>query len=113
MNSASVLNGASGGTIRITAVVATRLMAAKSLIGSKPRFLFTTPTTLWPLEVNMICEPSAGPLAMLLTPAMPGRFSTMTCCFHLAASFSATVRARMSVMLPPENGTTMRTSWVG
>ena len=49
-------------------------------------------------------------LATLLAPAMPGRFSTMTCCFHLAASFSATERATMSVRLPAEKGTTSRTS---
>jgi hypothetical protein len=52
-------------------------------------------------------------LATLAVPAMPGRFSTRTCCFQRSPSFSAITRARMSVWLPAENGTTMRTIWFG
>ena len=70
---------------------------------------FIAPITEWPFEVSINVCPSAGPLATLAVPAIPGRFSTMTCWFHFVESFSASARARMSVMLPAEKGTTMRT----
>src|SRR5262245_39143327 len=44
---------------------------------------------------------------------MPGRFSTITCCFQSCESLSAMMRACASVLLPAENGTTMRTIWFG
>ena len=44
---------------------------------------------------------------------MPGRFSTTTVCFHSLVSSSESTRARLSVLLPAENGTTMRTVWLG
>src|SRR5215475_8514695 len=44
---------------------------------------------------------------------MPGLFSTMTVCFQSDASLSAMPRARMSVLLPAEKGTTVFTVCVG
>src|SRR5688572_10485050 len=44
---------------------------------------------------------------------MPGRFSTITVCFQRSVSLSATERARMSVMLPAEKGTTRVTLRLG
>jgi hypothetical protein len=52
-------------------------------------------------------------LATEVVPGRPGRFSTITCCFHMSPSFSARMRARLSVMLPAENGTMILTSWLG
>ncbi len=68
---------------------------------------------VWPFEVSISVSPSPGLLATPAVPATPGRFSTITCCFHRVLSLSASARARMSVMLPAENGTTIRTIWFG
>lgn len=82
-------------------------------MGSKVSLLLTLRITVWPFDVSMIVAPSAGALATLAAPAMPGRFSTMTDWFQRSPSFSAIERARMSVMLPAENGTTRRTKRSG
>ena len=85
---------------------------AKSFAGSYGRFLFTTEAMVWPLEVS-IKVPSGAPLAMLCAPAMPGRFSTMTGCPHFDDSRWLMARARISVVLPAEKGTTNFTAAVG
>src|SRR5258706_10740649 len=60
--------------------------------------------------------PSGADLATWLAPRFPdapGRLSTTTGCPHISASFGPTVRARMSMPVPGENGTTIFTGCVG
>ena len=52
-------------------------------------------------------------VATEVVPGIPGRFSTSTVWPQAVVSLSATMRARISVELPAENGTTMRTVWLG
>src|SRR2546425_4471462 len=48
-----------------------------------------------------------------MVPPAPGRFSTSTVCPSCTVSFSATVRAMMSVALPGVNGTIARSGFAG
>ena len=48
-----------------------------------------------------------------MLPPAPGRLSTTACSFHASAIFCAAARARMSVVPPGGNGTTMRIGLVG
>ena len=91
----------------------TLVTPAKSLTGSKLRLRLSALRIVRPLENSISVWPSAGLLAALATPGTPGRFSTITCWRHVSASFSPTVRARMSVTLPAEIGTMMRTCLIG
>jgi len=84
-----------------------------SLTGSNGRFLLRTAATVCPLDVSISVYPSGADFATLAVPGMPGRFSTINCWPHRSLSFSAMMRARRSVTLPAENGTTRRTAWFG
>ena len=93
----------------IRGVMATWVTPTKSRTGSNARFLLRCPITVCPFEDSMSVWPSAPALATLAVPASPGRFSTSTSLLQRCCSFSATTRARTSVMLPAEKGTTRRT----
>jgi hypothetical protein len=110
MKSETVLAGNSSGTTRAAGTDVVCVTPAKSLTGSKGADRVITFATGWPLEVSISVYPSAAALATLAVPATPGRFSTITCCFQMSASLSAMIRAWPSVLLPAENGTTIRTS---
>ena len=113
MNSFSVLAGESGGTTAASGADATTLMPAKSFTGSNGTVLLIARAMVCPFEVSISVWPSGLLVATVAVPGRPGRFSTMTCCFHMPDSLSARMRARPSVMLPAENGTTIRTVWFG
>ena len=60
--------------------------------------------------------PSAGALAVMSAAIVleaPGRFSTTNGCSNVSASFSASMRAMMSVPPPGDAPTMMRTGLVG
>src|SRR5258708_3646114 len=60
--------------------------------------------------------PSGGDFATAFAPRLPdapGRLSTTTGWPHISASLGPMVRARMSMPVPGENGTTILTGCVG
>ena len=71
--------GSVGGVTRTTGIEATCVTPTKSFTGSNARPLLSTPRTVCPFEVSISVWPSGAALAAVAVPAMPGRFSTMTC----------------------------------
>ena len=67
-------------------------------------------------EISKSVCPSGVALATVFAasvPPAPGRFSTTTGCPQRSPSLGPIMRAEMSVALPAENGTTMRTGLLG
>ena len=112
-SSLSVVAGESGGTIKTSGTEATCVTPENSRTGSNGRFLLRTAATVCPLDVSINVYPSGADFATLAVPGMPGRFSTINCWPQRSPSFSPMMRARRSVTLPAENGTTRRTAWPG
>ena len=113
ISSFTLLAGRAGLAIRMNGTEPTLVTPEKSAIGSNDRLRLSALRIVRPFENSISVWPSAGDLAALATPGTPGRFSTITCWRQFSASFSPTVRARMSVTLPAEIGTMTRTSWFG
>ncbi len=96
--------------------MATSATGAKSLSGSKGRFLYSHALITCGVPVKSSVWPSGRAFATKsapIVPPAPGLFSTNTCSPMAVDSRAARIRAGTSANPPGDSGTTMRTGRFG